>query len=169
MSLLRPVESYARREMTVYRRAPGGPVAITRAAGSTVAVGADGRTIEVLADPFLAGDRLRDRLAAGVEVALDGEVVGVLRQSGHGVRRRERTIDFTSTAGDGQLPRSARFVARGVTGTLAMEVDGDVVIRVRVPAVLWLNRALRHRSGVRPEWVVLFAAVGIAVRPAALL
>lgn len=141
---------------------------------------ADGITVETASGAVLtvpvnyALDRNldTDALRAGIDVRLDGEVIGHLTQDEHGLRRANRTMLFTAAESAGhRLPSEVLFRERGLEG-LSMESIGGGRLMTSLPLVmlaglpqLWLKTPVVwvRSSDVSDELAALYVAVQIGL------
>ncbi|MDJ0770125.1 MAG: hypothetical protein QNJ12_15090 [Ilumatobacter sp.] len=151
--------------LMAYRDQPFGPLEIVRTPERISAVAPDGATVEIEAP---AGDRaaIRDLLAPGLPVLLDGAPIATLRQTSHGWRPSTRTIGLEPAAGAG-LPSDAFFRVRGlITNHMTLEATHQVLISVPRPHALNRIRRLVVADGVPDRMVLIYAAVADRLLPA---
>ena len=139
---------------------PAGPVRVQFVEGGRGGVraeGARGVTVTIPVSTLPGRAAVAAELAAGVEVAVDGQPVLLLRQTGHGLRRRARVLDVIDL-GRGLVPPGARFRARGLSGTASLEAGGRTLVRIREPLF-----TTAVAPGVPDELVVVHAAVAVGL------
>lgn len=147
-------------ERVLHRNHPAGPVRVRyvdQGLGGVRADGAGGVTVTIPVSTLRGRSAVAAELAAGVEVAVDGDPVLLLRQAGHGRGRDARVIEVIDL-GRGWVPPGARFRGRGLSGNASLEADGRTLVRVREP---WFTTVVA--PGVPDELVVVHAAVAVGL------
>ncbi len=147
-------------ERVLHRNHRAGPVRVRyvdQGRGGVRAEGAGGVTATIPVSTLPGRAAVAAELAAGVEVAVDGEPVLLLRQARHGLGRRARVLEVIDL-GRGWVPPGAWFRARGLSGNASLEAEGRILVRVREP---WFTTVVA--PGVPDELVVVHAAVAVGL------
>jgi len=139
-----------------FRRAPGGPYTVTRFDSAIEAVSVTGRTASVSVGPAGGHTWIKDELIEGIDVLVDGVVVGQLFQKHHGTWRRDRGIDFVPVDPQ-RFPSSPLFRLRRVKKVVCENDDGELI---GPPWFIPLGGGrLNVAPGVGEELVLIYVAV----------
>ncbi|MEM7340491.1 MAG: hypothetical protein AAF467_17675 [Actinomycetota bacterium] len=166
------MEEEARREVPIYRGVPGGQIWAQITTDGTRAWNDDGVTLTLDANHTFEPDGThtnrvdRDQLAKGVEIRIDGELVGHLRQPTRSWLRSQLRSGRAITverAVPGLFPPGCRFRLRGINRVSLECDDGPLISTTDTPKLFTTGDSaiekVRAEPGIDPRLVLLHAAV----------
>ncbi len=147
------------REHRLFSSHEHGPITVRCHEDGVTATTANGLTVELSTNTVLDGAD-RELFESGVEITVDGELVGHLTQSEHGFMRSARGLNLVGVE-PGRYPEGALFRLRGI-GAVALEDRSGRLVRYLEPLGP-IGGTVRAKPGVTPEMMAILAAVRVGL------